>query len=109
MTVTGNTQAGTGKNGQDAGQVPESVTTLQDELRAQYKARIDGLEQENNRLWREVEAKQNTIDNLTRMLPAPKSTGGDQTRRAAPLWLWLTLTGAILAAGIGGYWLWLTW
>jgi len=109
-TMTGGGVTVTGKTTDNT---PDSVTRLQDEIKSQYRARIEGLEQENSRLWREIESKQGTIDNLTRMLPAPKSTGdntgGDQARRGAPQWVWLVLAGAILtAAGVGGYWLWLT-
>lgn len=88
---------------------------LRDRLEDALTEQVRTLRTENDRLWREVEAKQQTIDRLTLMLPAPvaapqnrqKTGDQDQARRGAPLWVWLVLAAAMLAA-VGGCWLWLT-
>lgn len=114
--LTGKTGGGPKPTGIDQAEQADNAG-LRDRLEDAYTEQVRILRMENDRLWREVEAKQQTIDRLTLMLPAPmpppdnrQNTGtGDQARRGAPLWVWLVLAGAILAAaGVGGYWLWLT-
>lgn len=61
VSMTGNRQAAV-------------VTPVDDRLVNSLQDRIRDLKDENERLWSEIEAKQGTIDSLTKMLPAPKDS-----------------------------------
>lgn len=87
---------------------------LQEAISAPYREQVRRLEGENARLWQEVQAKQNTIDSLTRMLPPPLPTIADLEsgasiprgifRRRGTWWIWLLILA--LAGVVGALWLW---
>lgn len=79
-----------------------SFLALQEQVSAPYREQIRRLEAENGRLWQEVTAKQQTIDSLTRMLPAPQAAperNPPGTRRGS-WWGWLII--GLLALAVAG-------
>lgn len=106
--VSGIGQAPTGTIGQDA---PAMSGTLPDPVAEALRDTVRRQDSEIAYLRTELTAIRATLETVTRMLPAPDRTGentGSKQAREAPQWVWLLLAGVVLAAGIGGYWLWLT-
>lgn len=56
----------------------------------------------------ELTAIRTTLDRVTLMLPAATDTPMAARATRTPAWLWVVLMAVLAAAGMGGYWLWLT-
>lgn len=77
-----------------------TVNDLRDRIEETLKDTIRRQEGEIIHLRQEVQAKQGTIDNLTRMLPAPKTEDTQKPGRSL-LWLWITLAVLVVGGAVG--------
>lgn len=88
-----------------AGQTDRHMFTAEAEALRDIVRRQDS---EISYLRGELTAIRSTLETVTRMLPPPKSTENARLWSGAPAWIWVLVATIVLAAGVGGYWLWLT-
>lgn len=88
-----------------AGQNDRHMSTAEAEALRDIVRRQDS---EISYLRGELTAIRSTLETVTRMLPPPKNTDNARLWGGAPAWIWVLVAAIVLAAGVGGYWLWLT-
>lgn len=106
LAGTGTPPDTTGTIDQMAAKTPAHDRRLSDTLAESLRDTIRRQDREIDFLRGELTAARETVNTLTRMLPAPGI--GNSTERkpgSAPVWILIVIVAAILAAG--GYALWL--